>query len=329
MKICIIGAGAVGCLLAARLARTACEVSLVARGDTLSAIRAEGLRLIDRKGEYSYDIPASEDGSAFGAQDFVIIATKAHTIAAALDVIAPLIGPDTAVASAVNGIPWWYYHGLPGSDADPHLDSVDPGGTVWRAIGPQRALGCVVYVATMMQAPGIVRHAHGIEFILGEPDGTDSARVNRLSEALVAGGLRAPVTEDIRAAVWTKLWSNLNGNPVSALTGSGIGDMVRDPLTRQILIDIAREGQAVSGALGVELKGDPAARVSEMEGLGAFRTSMLQDMDAGKPIELDPIVGAVVELGKRVGVATPVTALVYALTRRRATAEGKYVPPSS
>lgn len=328
MKICIVGAGAVGCLLAARLARTDCEVSLIARGDTLRAINSDGLRLIDRKSEYSYDIPASEDGSDFGIQDFVIVATKAHTIAAALDVVAPLTGPDTAVASAVNGIPWWYFHGLLGGDIDPHLDSVDPGGTVWNAIGPARALGCVVYVASAMQAPGIVKHSHGVEFILGEPDGTDSARVNRLSEALVAGGLRAPVTDDIRAAVWTKLWSNLNGNPVSALTGSAIGDMVRDPLTRQILVDIAREGQVVARALGVELKGDPAARVAEMEGLGAFRTSMLQDMDAGKPIELDPIVGAVVELGKRAGVETPVTSLVYALTRRRATVESKYLPPT-
>jgi len=327
MKICIVGAGAVGCLLAARLARTGCEVSLLARGDTLSAIQANGLRLIDRKGEYNYEISANDDGSAFGPQDYVIIATKAHSIAAALGAIEPLLGDDTAVASAVNGIPWWYFQGLAGDCPDPHLGSVDPGGTVWNAIGPERALGCVVYVASAMRAPGVVEHSHGIQFVLGEPDGSNSRRVNALSEALAAGGLRAPVTDDIRAAVWTKLWSNLNANPVSALTGGAIGELVGDPLVRQILTDIAREGRDVANALGVKLEGDPAERVAEMEGLGPFRTSMLQDMDAGKTIELDPIVGAVIDLGKRAGVATPVTELVYALTRHRATLEGKYAPP--
>lgn len=326
MKICIVGAGAVGCLLAARLARTDCDVSMVARGDTLRAIQDRGLRLIDRKGEHSYSIKASADASDLGPQDHVIIATKAHTIAAALNVITPLLGPDTAVASAVNGIPWWYFHKLDGNYASKHLKNVDPGGVIWDAIGPERALGCVVYVAAAMQEPGVATHAHGIQFIVGEPDGSSTPRVNALSEALIAGGLRAPVSDDIRAAVWAKLWGNLNANPVSALTGASLGEMVSEPTIRQILIDIAREGYNVATAMGVPLEGDPAARVNEMDGLGAFRTSMLQDMDASKAIELDPIVGAVAELGRMIGVATPTIDTIYALTRARATIEGKYTP---
>ncbi len=326
MRICIVGAGAVGCLLAARLARTDHDISLLARGATLSAIQKDGLRLIDRKGEYAYTINASDDAAELGPQDHVIIATKAHTIAAALNVITPLLGSDTAIATAVNGIPWWYFHKLDGVFSSPHLDSVDPGGVVWNALGAERALGCVVYVAAAMRGPGIVHHSHGIQFILGEPDDTSSARVTALSEALIASGLRAPVSDDIRAAVWAKLWGNLNANPVSALTSASIGEMVEDPAIRQILVDIAREGFEVATAMGVPLEGDPAARVKEMDGLGAFRTSMLQDMDAGKAIELDPIVGAVAELGRLVDVATPTIDMIYALTRKRAANEGKYFP---
>ncbi len=325
MRICIVGAGAVGCLLAARLARTDCELSLLARGDTLRAIQRRGLQLIDRKGEHRYEINTTDDPSALGPQDHVIVATKAHTIAKALDAITPLLGPKTAVATAVNGIPWWYFYGL--DYLRPHLDSVDPAGVVWNALGPERALGCVVYVASAMREPGLVDHTHGVQFVLGEPDGASSERVTALSDALVAGGLRAPVSDDIRAAVWAKLWGNLNANPVSALTGATIGEMVSDPSVRQILIDIAQEGFEVASAMGVSLEGDPAARVKEMDGLGDFRTSMLQDMDASKDIELDPIVGAVAELGRLNGVPTPVIDLVYALTRKRALLEGKYAPP--
>lgn len=326
MRICIVGAGAVGCLLAARLARTDCELSLLARGETLRAIQESGLQLIDRKGEHTYRVNATDNAASLGPQDHVIVATKAHTIARALDAITPLLGPDTTVATAVNGIPWWYLYGLNYDSV--HLDSVDPGGVLWNALGPERALGCVVYVASAMRSPGVVHHTHGIQFVLGEPDGRSSARVTALSDALAAGGLRAPISGDIRAAVWAKLWGNLNANPVSALTGASIGEMVGDPAIRQILIDIAREGYEVATAMGVTLEGDPAARVKEMEGLGAFRTSMLQDMDAGKAIELDPIVGAVAELGRLSGVETPVIDLVYALTRKRATTEGKYAPPA-
>jgi 2-dehydropantoate 2-reductase len=326
LRICIVGAGAVGCLLAARLARADCTVSLLARGATLNAIQKDGLRLIDRKGEYVYTIAVSDDAAELGPQDHVIIATKAHTIAAALDVITPLLGLDTSIATAVNGIPWWYFHKLDGDYPGHHLDSVDPGGIVWNALGPERALGCVVYVAAAMRDPGVVYHSHGIQIVLGEPDDTGSARVAALSEALIAGGLRAPISEDIRAAVWAKLWGNLNANPVSALTNASIGEMVDDPAIRQILVDIAREGFEVATAMGVPLEGDPAARVKEMDGLGAFRTSMLQDMDAGKAIELDPIVGAVAELGRLVDVATPTIDMIYALTRKRAANEGKYFP---
>ncbi len=313
-------------MLAARLTRSDCELSLVARGATLDAIRADGLKLIDRKGEHRYEINVTDDASSLEPQDHVIVATKAHTIAAALDVITPLLGPETAVAAAVNGIPWWYFHKLQGDYPSSHLQSVDKGGVVWNSIGPDRALGCVVYVAAAMRAPGTVYHSHGIQFILGEPDDLPSPRVTALSEALIAGGLRAPVSDDIRAAVWAKLWGNLNANPVSALTGASIGEMVGDPATRQILVDIAREGYEVATAMGVELEGDPAARVKEMDGLGEFRTSMLQDMDAGKAIELDPIVGSVAELGRIAGVATPVIDMVYALTRQRALIEEKYIP---
>ena len=324
MRVCIVGAGAVGCLLAARLARTDCELSLLARGDTLRAIQESGLQLIDRKGEHTYTVNATDNAARLGPQDHVIVATKAHTIAKALNVITPLLGPESTVATAVNGIPWWYLYGMNYDNV--HLDSVDPGGVVWNALGPERALGCVVYVASAMRAPGVVHHTHGIQFVLGEPDGSSSARVTALSEALAAGGLRAPITGDIRSAVWAKLWGNLNANPVSALTGATIGEMVGDPATRRILIDIAREGHDVATALGVTLEGDPAARVKEMDGIGEFRTSMLQDMDAGKAIELDPIVRAVAELGRLNGVETPVIDLVYALTRKRATIEGKYAP---
>lgn len=327
MRIALLGAGAVGLGFAARLVQGGAEIALVARGDTLAALRGDGLILTDAAGTEQERLPvtATDDPAALGPQDVVLMAVKAHDIADALPVLAPLLGPDTVVVSMVNGIPWWYaYRG--GDLPFTHLDSVDPGGAVWRAIGPERALGCIVRVSARRTAPASV-HAAGGRLILGEPDGMMSDRLKRIATYLEAHGVGATIAPDMRVEVWRKIWGNLVTSPTGLLTGATIGEILSEDRLKPLLLALLREADAVGRAVGVTVGDDPFDRVEPppAESFG-HRSSMLQDLDAGRPVELDPIVGAVCEIGRHVGIATPTVDMIYGLARERARRAGCYAP---
>lgn len=327
MKICIFGAGAVAGLAAARMARVGVEdLSVVARGDHLAAIQENGLTVRDREGEWTVPIEATDDTAALGIQDIVILGLKAHTVGAALDQITPLIGPDTAVVHMVNGIPWWYFHALPGNWPTPYLDSVDPGGRIVAALGPGKAVGCVVYVGANIPEPGVVEHNNGGTYIVGEPDGSESERAKSVVDRLVRGGLEGTLSTDIRRDVWTKLWGNLSGNPMSVLCQANCEQLALDADVCGIMGDMISEAGRVAMASGCDITPDVAERLDTFKQLGTIKTSMLQDFEAGKAIELDALLGVIGELGRRGGVETPTCDMIYALTRLKARAAGCYEP---
>ena len=329
MKICIFGTGAVAGLAGARMARGGVEdLSFVARGAHLDAIRKKGLTVRDRSGEWAVPVTATDDTAALGPQDVVIIGLKAHTVRAALDQIAPLIGPETVIVPTLNGIPWWYFHALPGDRPAPYLESVDPGGHIWDTLGPEKALGCVVYVASNIPEPGVIEHNNGGTYLVGEPDGSQSERGKRVAALFERGDLRSPLSSNIRAEVWTKLWGNLTGNPLSVLCQATCEMLARDEAVRNLMADMITEAQQVAQATGADVKADIAERLDTFERLGPVKTSMLQDFDAGKTIELDALLGVICELGRLSGIETPQCSLVYALTRLKATAAGCYQPPA-
>ncbi|HWA46870.1 MAG TPA: 2-dehydropantoate 2-reductase [Dongiaceae bacterium] len=322
MKICVYGAGAIGGLLGARLARAGEDVTLIARGPHLAAMRKNGLRVTGAGGDFTVTPRATDDPAEAGVQDFVIVAVKAHGVSAIADKMAPLLGPKTGVVMAVNGVPWWYFHGVDGPLRDRRLASVDPDGKQWNAIGPQRAIGCVVYPAADIVAPGELHHVEGERFSLGEPDGSKSERVKALSRALIAAGFKAPVKADIRTEIWVKLWGNVAFNPISALTSATLKRICEDPGTRACAKAIMLEAQAVAAKLGITMPIDAEKRIDGAAGIGEHKTSMLQDFERGRPIELDAIVGAVAELGRIVAVPTPMIDAIYALTRQKAVVAG-------
>lgn len=323
-RICIYGAGAIGGFLGAKLASTDVDLSLVARGPHLQAIRENGLTLIaDGKSE-THQITATDNPAELGPQDFVIVTLKAHSLSAIVDSMQPLLGPNTSVVFAVNGVPWWYFHGLDGPYAKHRLQSVDPGNLIWNGIGPERAIGCVVYPAAEITAPGIVEHRSGDRLPLGEPNGERSDRVKALSSMLSQAGLRAPVRPRLRDEIWIKLWGNASFNPVSALTGATLKQIVDDPLTSEVIRKIMEEAQAVGEALGVRFAIDIDKRIAGGGAVGEHRTSMLQDLDMGRPMEIDALVGAVQELGTLVGKPTPTLDAVLALVKQRARLAGCY-----
>lgn len=329
MKTCIFGAGAVAGLAGARMARGGVkDLSFVARGAHLDAIRSKGLTVRDRSGEWTVTVTATDDTAALGPQDVVVIGLKAHTVRAALAQIAPLIGPETVIVPTLNGIPWWYFHALPGDRTVPHLESVDPGGHIRNALGAEKALGCVVYVASNIPEPGVIEHNNGGAYLIGEPDGSESRRGKRVAALFERGELRSPLSNDIRAEVWTKLWGNLSGNPLSVLCQTTCEMLARDRAVRDLMADMIAEAQTVARAAGADVKADIAERLDTFERLGPVKTSMLQDFEAGKTIELDAILGAICELGRLAGIETPQCSLVYALTRLKATAAGCYRPPA-
>lgn len=317
MKVCVFGAGAIGGYLGVCLARSGAEVSLVARGPHLEAIRAAGLRLqYDGKEDVAH-LRCTNDPTELGEQDYLIIGVKAHQIDEAVDAMIPLLGPSTCVVTASNGIPYWYFHGderLSGI----HFPSIDPGGRQWRMLGPERAIGCVVFPAAEVVAPGIIRHEHGRKFPIGEPGGGTSVRVERLHEAMVAGGLEAPIRDDIRDEIWLKLCGNLCFNPISALTLATVDIIVSDQGTRAICRAMMLEAKAIGDALGLRLRVDIERRIDGAGALGPHKMSMLQDLERGRSMEIEPLVGVVQELGLRVNVPTPTTDIVLALIRQRA-----------
>jgi 2-dehydropantoate 2-reductase len=322
MRIAVFGAGAIGGYLAVELARAGQEVAVIARGANLEAIRARGLRLRIGGEEHSAAVAASDDPGAIGPVDCLILAVKANAAPRIAPTLRPLLGAGTAVVTAMNGVPFWYFHGFEGPHRDQRLESVDPGGVLWDRIGPERCIGCVVYPACELVEPGVIQHVEGDRFSLGEPDGSRSERVQKLSQALIEAGFKAPVRPRIRDEIWVKLWGNLSFNPISALTGATLDVICTHPGTREVARRMMLEGQMVGERLGVRFGVDVERRIEGARAIGAHKTSMLQDLERGRALELDALVGAVQELGRLLQVPTPTIDSVLALTRLRAAVAG-------
>jgi len=315
VKILIAGAGAIGGYLGARLARAGAEVVLFARGPHLQAMREQGLRVVSPDGDFEVRPAVTGDLATVGPADVIILGVKAHGLTALAPALPPLFHSDTMVVSTQNGIPWWYFQGGGGELEGLSLERVDPGGVIAAAIEPRRVVGSLAYFSTDLAAPGVIHHVEGNRISLGEPSGERSERVRRLAEALIAAGLRAPATTRIRHEIWVKLLGNVAFNPISALTGGTLEQLVRHPEVSQVVREVMREAEAVANRLGIELPVSIEQRMAGAEKVGAHKTSMLQDLEAGRPLELEAVVGAVVELGERLGVELPVTRTVYALTK--------------
>ncbi len=324
MKICIYGAGAIGGYMAVCLANSGAEVSLVARGAHLEAIRRDGLKLRIGDEERIANLAASNDPADLGRQDYVIVALKAHQAWEAAESMTPLFGPDTAVVTAQNGIPWWYFHGFEGQFAGLQLQSVDPEGRQWRAIGPERAIGCTVYPATEIVAPGVIKHIYGDRFGLGEPTGRITDRLTRLAEALAAGGLKPRIDPKIRDDIWLKLWGNLCFNPISALTRATLDVVATDPGTRAVARGMMQEAEKIARRIGTHFRVGVERRIDGAAAVGAHRTSMLQDLEKGRPIELDALLTVVQEMGRLVDVDTPTIDIVLALAQQMGRVAGVY-----
>ena len=326
MKICIYGAGAIGGYLAVELHRSGADVSVVARGAHLAAMRANGLQLLIGDESHVARIACTDRPDELDVQDFVIIALKAHSIDGAVDSMRPLLGPDTSIVTASNGLPYWYFGSHDRILSGVPLESIDPGGRQWRTLGPERAIGCVVFPATEVVAPGVIQHEHGNKFPIGEPDGRRSRRVEQLHEALTAAGFDAPLRADIRDEIWLKLWGNLCFNPISALTLSTIDVVTGDSATAAICRSMMAEMQSIGERLGLRLRVDMERRIQGARALGAHKMSMLQDLEHGRELEIEPLVGVVQELGRRTGVPTPTVDIILALIRQRvahATTQGR------
>jgi 2-dehydropantoate 2-reductase len=326
MKICIYGAGAIGGYLASGLAAVeGVELSLIARGPHLAALKQCGLTVKTEEDSRTITtFTATDNPAILGEQDYVISCLKAHQSAESADCLPPLLGPDTAVVTCQNGLPWWYFYQLPGPYQDERLHTVDPNGRQWTLIDPERVIGCVVYPATEIVAPGIIRHIYGNKFALGEPDGSVSKRCSRLSEALTVGGFKAPVLNDIRSEIWLKLWGNLCFNPISALTRSTLDVIATDPDTQMTADLMMREAEVIGEKLGATFRVNRERRINGAAGVGAHRTSMLQDLEGGRDMEIDALVTAVQETGRIVNVPTPTIDIVLGLVRQLSRTMGLY-----
>jgi 2-dehydropantoate 2-reductase len=324
MKICIYGAGAIGGYLGVELARAGADVSLVARGAHLAAMRSDGLKLQIGDEERVIKPRCTDNPAELGAQDVVIICLKAHSVTGVLDQMQPLLGPRTRVVTAVNGIPYWYFYRHGGIFENSTLESIDPGGRQWRELGAERAIGCIVYPATEIVAPGVIKHVYGNQFPLGEPSGETTDDVTRLSDLFTAAGMKAPVQNRIRDEIWLKLWGNVCFNPISALTHATLDVICSDSATRALSKAIMLEAQAIAETFGVKFRVDVERRIEGARKVGAHKTSMLQDLERGCPMEIDPLVTVVQEMGRLTGIPTPALDAVLALAIQRAKIAGLY-----
>ena len=314
MRIAVVGAGAIGGYLGAKLAFAGEEVTFIARNKNLAAISANGFRLIAEDGStlHAASVRAVEHMAEAGPQDAVLLTVKAHQVRDLLPGLRALFGPKTMVVTMINGVPWWYFHKLAGPYEGRAITSVDPDGAIAAAIDAERIIGSVVYPAAELVEPGVVRVIEGNRFTLGEPDGSRSERVEALSQVFMKAGFKSPVARDIRAELWIKLWGNLSFNPISALTHATLEDICRFPLTRTLAERMMTEAQAVGEKLGIEFKISLARRIAGAEAVGAHKTSMLVDVEHGRALELEALVGAVVELGRITEVPTPTIEAIYA-----------------
>lgn len=313
MKICVVGAGAIGGFMGARLAQRDHEISLIARGPHLAAIRQDGLRLLqDNEEIVARNVVATDDIGELPVQDVVLLALKSHQIVSVLDRLPGIIGPETVMVTLQNGIPWWYFQKLPGTYEDRIVETVDPGGVLLKSINPDCLLGCIAYPAALIAEPGVIRHVEGIRFPLGELDGNLSERAKRVSGALVDAGFKSPVLEDIRSEIWLKLWGNLSFNPISAMTHSTLEAICRFPLTRELAATMMTEAMEVAEKLGASFRVSLERRIEGAEKVGKHKTSMLQDVEAGKPLEIDGMLGVVIELAQMTGTPIPTLKAVYA-----------------
>ncbi|WP_371605984.1 MULTISPECIES: 2-dehydropantoate 2-reductase [unclassified Streptomyces] len=319
MKVAVVGAGAIGAYVGAALHRAGAEVHLIARGPHLEAMRRDGVRVLSPRGDFTARPAATDDPSDVGPVDYVFLGLKANSYAMSGPLVHPLMHQDTAVVAAQNGIPWWYFHGLDGPYTGRRLDSVDPGGSVSAALPPERAVGCVVYAATELEAPGVVRHLEGTRFSIGEPDRSVSARCLDFSEAMVAGGLKCPVEPDLRNDIWIKLLGNISFNPISALARATMGQICRHRDARALVESMMRETLDVAAAVGCRPGMSVERRIAGAERVGDHRTSTLQDLEKGKPLELDVLLAAVVELAELAGTPVPTLRAVHALADLLAT----------
>ena len=324
MKIAIYGAGAIGGLIGARLAEAGCEVSAVARGETLAALRRHGVRLQQQDTVRSVPLRAEQDPSALGVQDIVIIAVKATALAEVAAHIAPLLGPHTLVVTAMNGVPWWFFAGDKVAYAGTQLHSLDPAGALPRAIPTAQVIGCVVHLSSSCPEPGLVRLGSGNRLILGEPGGGGSARLEALVALLRRAGFDAEASADIRSDIWYKLWGNMTMNPVSAITGASVDRILDDPLVSEFCLAAMREAAAIGERIGCPITQSGADRMEVTRKLGAFKTSMLQDAEAGKMLEIDALVSAVHEIGRLVEVPTPTIDSLLGLARLYGRTHGIY-----
>jgi 2-dehydropantoate 2-reductase len=315
VKIAIAGAGAIGGYIGARLARAGADVVLFARGPHLEAMRSRGLRVCSPDGDFEVKPQVTGELGAVGRVDVIVLGVKAHSLTTLAPALRPLFGPDTIVVSTQNGIPWWYFQNHPGELNGLHLERVDPGGLIAHAIEPERVVGSLAYFSTDVAEPGVIHHTEGNRLSLGEPNGSRSERIRALAEILIGAGFRSPITTRFRHEIWVKLLGNVAFNPISALTGATLEELVRHRETSTVIRAIMTETEAVAARIGIELPISIDQRMAGAEKVGAHRTSMLQDLEAGRPMELEPIVGAVVELGDRLGVPMPSTRAVYACAK--------------
>lgn len=313
MKICVVGAGAIGGYLAVRLARAGHDVSVIARGPHLAAIQAKGLKLVEDEQELTADnLTATDRIRDLGAQDVVLLALKAHQVGPVANDLPALFGPDTVMVTLQNGIPWWYFQKLGGPYADRVVETVDPAGVLFKSIDPERLLGCIAYPAAAIAEPGVIRHIEGNRFPIGELDGSNSERAQKVFAVFTEAGFKSRVLDDVRSEIWLKLWGNLTFNPISALTHSTLVDICQFPLTRALAATMMTEAQTIGERLGAQFRVPMERRISGAESVGKHKTSMLQDVEAGKPLEIDGMLGVVVELAEITGVEVPTLRALHA-----------------
>ena len=328
MKICVYGAGAVGGLIAAGLQRSGHDVCVVARGTQLEAIRQHGLRVREpASGRIdSHAVRAESEPARLGAQDYVVVSVKAQSLQEVAERIGPLVGPDSSIITAMNGVPWWFFDRLRFGDGKQRLESLDPGGRLARAMPTERIVGCVIHLAASTPEPGLVSHNMGTRLVLGEPGGKNTQRTRRIAEALSGAGFDIAVSEFIEKDFWVKLLGNVSFNPVSALTLSSADRLIQDPEVKSYMVQIMREVLAIGRAVGVDADIDPEARIDMARQLGKFKTSMLQDLEAGKPLEIDGLLAGTLEIAAKGGVPAPFTRSLFGLIRARAFSSNQYRP---